>query len=521
MPLFQDLPMTRCFRTLFPGIRIGMMALTPLILSGCLMVGPDYKRPQAIVSARFKELKPAEGWTQASPQMAAWPKGEWWRAYDDPVLNALEEQIALSNQNVKEYEASYRKARAMVTAARASLYPTLAGSLSFARNSQGGSATSTSGTKYSTGSTTSTYAAEATADWDLDLWGKIRRQIQEQVAAAQISAADVANARLSYQSELAQDYFALRYEESLKTLLEQSIGLYEHALAIVRSQHSGGTVSGIDEYQAATTLQQAQATATATDVNRAEYEHAIAVLIGKAPGDFSLPRSKMPSAIPPVPVTLPATLLQRRPDIAAAERQMEEYNAEIGAAIAAFYPDVSLSAAYGYSGTPVQSLIQVANRIWSLGATTSETLFEGGARTAAVHEANADYDSAVANYRQVVLTALQDIEDQLSSLRILERQASQQQAAVLSALKAADIAMAEYRFGTAIYTTVITSQQTALSDQETALQIQESRLIASIKLIADLGGGWDAKNLPSKNSLQLDNPLVPGFLEKKQDDSVR
>ncbi|WP_408736934.1 efflux transporter outer membrane subunit [Acetobacter conturbans] len=490
------------------------MAFTALALSGCLMVGPNYKRPKAIVSAGFKELQPAAGWTAANPQMASWPKGEWWRAYNDPILNQLEAQVALSNQNIKEYEANYRKARAAVTAARASLYPSLAGSVSFARNSQGGTASSTSGTQYS-GSTRNTYAAQVSADWDLDLWGKIRRQIQEQVAAAQISAADVANARLSYQSELAQDYFSLRYEESLKTLLEQSMGLYEHALAIVRNQHFGGTASGIDEYQATNTLQEAQANATATDVNRAEYEHAIAVLIGKAPADFSLERSKMPATIPGVPVTLPATLLQRRPDIAAAERQMEEYNAEIGAAIAAFYPDVSLSAAYGYSGTPVQSLVQVANRIWSLGASASETLFEGGARTAAVQEANADYDAAVANYRQVVLAALQDTEDQLSTLRILQQQGDQQQAAVISALKAAEIAMNEYRFGTAIYTTVITSQQTALSDQESALQIQENRLLASVKLIADLGGGWSAQALPSKSSLQLDNPLVPAFLERK------
>lgn len=511
----QDEFMTRFSRFLPAGRRVGVLAFAGLALSGCFMVGPDYKRPPAIISARFKELTPAPGWAVADPRLAAYPKGEWWRVYDDPVLNGLEAQVALSNQNVKEYEAQYRKARAMVTAARASLYPTLGGTLNFARNSQGGTVTSTSGTQYSSGSTKNTYAAEVTADWDLDLWGKIRRQVQEQVAAAQISAADVANARLSYQSELAQDYFALRYEESLKTLLDQSAGLYAHSLEIVSNQHIGGTVSGEDEFQAENTLQQTQASATATDVNRAEYEHAIAVLIGRAPADFALARAAMPQAVPPVPVSVPAALLQRRPDIAAAERQMEEYNAEIGAAIAAFFPQVSLSAAYGYSGNPVQSLIQISNRIWSLGASASQTLFEGGARTAAVQEANADYDNAVANYRQVVLAALQDTEDQLSSLRILDRQAQQEQAATLSAQRAAEIAMTEYRFGTAIYTTVITSQQTALSNQQTMLQIQESRLLASVKLIVDLGGGWDAASLPSKASLQVDNPLVPAFLERK------
>ncbi|WP_252345467.1 efflux transporter outer membrane subunit [Gluconobacter sp. P1C6_b] len=506
--------MTRRHRSVLTSLRANALIFTSLALSGCVMMGPTYKRPHAIVSAKFKELKPAPGWTAATPHLADYPKGEWWRIYNDPVLNQLENQVALNNQNLKEYEAAFRKARAAVTAARASLYPTLAGSLSFARNSQGGTASSASGTQYTTGSTKNTYAAQITADWDLDLWGKIRREIQEQVAAAQISAADVANARLSYQSELAQDYFSLRYEESLKTLLDRSASLYEHYLDIVHHQHTGGTVSGADEYQAENTLQQARASATATDVNRSEYEHAIAVLIGRAPGDFSLPRSGMPNVIPSVPVTVPSALLQRRPDISAAERQMEEYNAEVGAAIAAFFPDVSLSAAYGYSGNPVQSLIQVSNRIWSLGASASQTLFEGGARTAAVQEANADYDNAVANYRQIVLTALQDTEDQLSSLRTLEEQRRQEQQAVTSALKAADISMNEYRYGTAIYTTVITSQQTALSNQETVLQIQESRLLASVKLIADLGGGWDTTKLPSKGALQSDNPLVPTFLEK-------
>lgn len=370
--------MTRRSRSVLISLRANALVFTSLALSGCLMVGPTYKRPHAIVSAKFKELKPVPGWTVATPHMADYPKGEWWRIYNDPVLNQLESQVTLNNQNLKEYEAAFRKARATVTAARASLYPTLAGSLSFARNSQGGTASSTSGTQYTTGSTKNTYAAQMTADWDLDLWGKIRRQVQEQVAAAQISAADVANARLSYQSELAQDYFSLRYEESLKSLLERSAALYEHYLDIVHNQHVGGTVSGADEYQAENTLQQARASATATDVNRSEYEHAIAVLIGRAPGDFSLARSGMPNAIPSVPITVPSELLQRRPDIAAAERQMEEYNAEIGAAIAAFFPEVSLSAAYGYSGNPVQSLIQVSNRIWSLGASASQTLFEGG-----------------------------------------------------------------------------------------------------------------------------------------------
>ena len=487
--------------------------ITPTILSGCILVGPDYKRPKAVLSAKFKETQPAPGWSKAQPDMAAIPKGTWWTIYNDPVLNELESQVSISNQNLKKYEAQYRNAQALVMAAQANLYPTLTGGLNFSRNSQGGTATSTSGTQYSTGRTRNTYAAQLSADWTVDIWGKIRRQIQEQVTAAQASAADLANARLSYQSQLAQDYFELRYQDSLKALLERNITLYEHTLAIVQAQHQGGTMNGNDVWQAQNQLDAARANATATDVTRSEYEHAIAVLIGRPPAELSLSRNALPASIPEIPVSIPASLLQRRPDIASAERAMEQYNAEIGVAIGAFYPQLSLSAAYGYSGNPVQSLIQVSNRIWSLGASASQTIFAGGARTAAVEEANADYDSAVATYRQTVLTALQDTEDQLSSLRILKQQAEEQKHAVQSAIHAADVSVSQYKYGTAIYTTVLTSQRSALSSQQTALQIQQNRLLASVKLIADMGGGWNIDELPSKNYLQRHNPLVPAFIE--------
>ncbi|WP_051955452.1 efflux transporter outer membrane subunit [Beijerinckia mobilis] len=494
-------------------VRLICCQLSALLLSGCLMAGPDYIQPAAIMSPRFKEAKPAPGWTVASPMLAGFPKGEWWKIFNDPVLNSLEEQVAISNQNVKEYEAKYRNARALVMAAQANLYPTLTGTFSFARNGQGGSATSTSGTTYNAGSTRNTYAAEMSVDWEIDLWGKIRRGIEEQTAAAQASAADIENAKLSYQSQLAQDYFSLRYEESLKKLLERYATLYEQALKIVRTRHIGGTASGSDEWQARNQLEAARASATATDVARSQYEHAIAVLIGKAPADLTLARAGMPATIPNVPVTIPAVLLQRRPDIASAERTMAEYNAAIGVNIAAFYPQVSLSASYGYSGSPLQTLIRLSNRIWSLGASASETLFDGGARTAAVEEAQANYDGAVATYRQTVLSALQDTEDQLSGLRILREQGLQQDRAVYAAMKAVDISMNEYRYGTAIYTTVITSQQTAVSAQESVLQIKQNRLLATVKLIVDLGGGWDNKELPDATVLQQNSPFALPSME--------
>lgn len=520
MQTYLNLPsFPRGFHTLRSILLLGTLGL-----SGC-MVGPDYKRPSAIISPQFKELKPAEGWNYANPALAEIPKGHWWTIFNDPVLNQLEEQVAINNQNVKQYEARYRNAKAAINAIRAQLYPTLSTSASFNRNSTGrGSRSASSGSlvNYATGetygspsnSTSTTYGFGPTASWDLDLWGKIRRQIEAQVAESQASAADLANAELSYQVQLATAYFNMRYQDSLKTLLDRNVKFYQDSYQITQNQLNAGTIDPTSVLQARTQLEQTRSQAIQTGITRAQYEHAIAVLTGQAPANVSIKPGALPDKIPAIPAVLPATLLERRPDIAAAERRMAEYNAQIGAAIAAFYPSVTLTASYSYSGDPIGSLVQVANRIWALGASASETLFSGGSRTAAVHEADSTYDSYVATYRQTVLTALQNTEDQLSNLRILADQAKQQTIALDAANNAVTIATNQYMAGTEIYTTVITSEVTALSNAENLLAIQQSRIVDAITLIGDLGGGWNASDLPSKNSLQRDNPLLPSFIQK-------
>ena len=482
--------------------RLLLGAMLPAMAGGC-MVGPDYHRPAAIVSARFKELPPPPGWQRAAPAMAELDRGSWWRIYDDPILDGLEAQVSVSNQNVKVSEANFRAAQAITNAARSGLFPTLDASPSVARNS--------------TGRFNSTnYQVEGAASWDLDVWGRIRRQVESDVAGTQASAADLANATLSYQAALAGDYFNLRAQDQLQDLLDRTIASYERSLRITQNQFDAGlaTTTPIALLQARTLLEQTRAQSINVGVLRTQYEHAIAVLTGRPPADLTLGAAPLTRYVPAIPVMLPATLLQRRPDIASAERAMEQQNALIGVQIAAFFPDISLSAAYGYSGNPIGSLIQLANRTWSLGANATEILFQGGLRSAEVDQARAQYDASVATYRQTVLSALESVEDDLSALRILAQQADAQARAVALAEEAVTVALNEYRAGVTDYTTVVTSQVTALGDEQTALDIQQQRLFDSVSLIEQMGGGWSDADLPSRNSLQTNNPLIPAFLEK-------
>ncbi|WP_203413794.1 efflux transporter outer membrane subunit [Entomobacter blattae] len=497
------------------------LTLSPLLFgtlqAGCMM-GPDYERPKAIISASYKEAPPPAGWKYANPQLAELPKGEWWRLYNDPLLNKMEEEIDISNQNLKEAEASYRQARAIIDETRAGLFPTLTLTPRFNRQGNGGSARSISTgggiIDYSTGQVANTYSLGTTANWDLDVWGKIRRNIESQTAAAQASAADLANARLSYQAQLAIAYFNLRYQDSLKTLLERNLEFFKQSLRVTKNQYEAGTIDPTAYYQALTQLHQTEAQIVQTGINRAQYEHAIAVLMGHPPEALKIAPGRLTDYIPEAPVTIPATLLQRRPDIAAAERRMQQQNAQIGVAIAAFFPDISLSAALSYNGDPLGSLIQVSNRIWSLGAAASQTVFDGGQRSATVRAAEAQYDQAVATYRQTVLTALQNTEDQLSNLRILGQQAKVQYQTVHTSEEAARIAFNQYLAGTQDYTTVVSAQLTSLNNQQTALGIQQQRVIASVNLIQQLGGGWTTKRLPEDESLNSDLPFVPKFIDR-------
>lgn len=508
---------------LWEGAKLRRPRLVPLLLalglSAC-MVGPDYHRADAPVPVAYKEL---QGWTVAQPQDAA-DRGAWWSIYHDPELDALERQVEVSNQTVKQFEAQYRNAVALVQEARASLFPTVGVTAGVTRSSGGGSgggtsSSSTSGVgTTSTGSTRSSggggaprtqYSVEGTIDWTPDVWGRVRRQVESQVAGAQVSAADLANAKLSAQMTLATDYFNLRAEDSLADLLRETVAAFQRAYQIVHNQHAAGTTSSADEVTAEAQLESARAQLVGVGVQRAIFEHAIAVLTGHAPAELTIPHAALASQVPVLPPGLPSTLLQRRPDIAAAERQMQEENALIGVQVAAFYPNISLSTLGGFIGNPLSQLFTVANRVWSLGASASETLFEGGARTAAVAAARATYDSSVANYRQVVLTALQQVEDELSSLRILAQQARAEAIAVAATQRAVDVLFNQYRAGTVAYTSVITEQTALLTDRQAALAVQQSRLVASVTLITALGGGWDGSALPDKDKLQKWNPLVP------------
>jgi NodT family efflux transporter outer membrane factor (OMF) lipoprotein len=470
------------------NVRIWISSAASLVLAGC-MVGPDYVRPTVTTPAVFKEQK---GWVRARPNDAI-DRGEWWEVFHDPLLSKLEREVDVSNQNLKAYAAAYREAQAAVAAARASLYPTVTGAPSITRAKSSG-VTSTTGT------------LEGTVSWEIDLWGKIRRQIESNAAAAQASAAELASIRLSAQAELATDYFELRYEDSLARLYDQTIIAYKRTLEITRNQYATGTAARSDVVTAETQVQTTQATAIAVKLNRAKYEHAIALLVGSTPADISIPVAPLATRVPGVPVNLPSTLLERRPDIAESERTVQQDSELIGVAVAAYYPTLNLSALAGYSGSPGSAFFNAGNQVWSIAASASETVFDGGARTAAVDEAKATYDQAVANYRETVLAAFQDVEDEIASIHILAQQAKAEDTAVASSRHAVEIAINEYQSGTQNYTTVVTAQTTALTNEQTALSILASRQTSVVSLIRALGGGWSVNHLPTADALR-DQPL--------------
>jgi NodT family efflux transporter outer membrane factor (OMF) lipoprotein len=423
------------------------------------------------------------------------PKGAWWTIYGDPDLDRLEPLVAVSNQTLAEDYDAYQESLEIVKEAQGELFPTvsLTGSATRESGSGSGGAGETSG--FSSGPRTSG-AFEGAIDWTPDIWGKIRRQIESDKAAAQVSAADLANATLSEQATLATDYVELRASDADIQLLRQTVAAYQKSLQITLNQFNAGVAAQSDVITARTTLEGAQAQLIGAAEARAQYEHAIAVLVGHAPADLTLPPGSLMTSVPDIPAGVPSTLLERRPDIAAAERTMAEENALIGVAVGAYYPDISLSALGGFTADPIGGLFSVSNSLWSLGADASETLYEGGTRSAEIGAAKFTYDESVASYRQTVLTAFQQVEDALSDLRILGQQAQVEQAAVADAAQAVQIALNEYEAGTAAYTTVVTAQATLLADQETALTVQENRLEASIALIEALGGGWQTKDLP-------------------------
>jgi NodT family efflux transporter outer membrane factor (OMF) lipoprotein len=485
------------------------LAAGALALAACT-VGPDYDRPDAEVPAAYKEAfkpGPAEkGWRQGHPDDAI-DRGAWWSIYRDPILDGFERQIDISNQNLKEAEAAFRAAEALVAQARAGFFPTAqiigSGTRSRSSGNQGAGGSSGGG-----GSRISNeFQIQTAASWDLDLWGKIRRMVEANVATAQASAGELASARLSAQAQLATAYLELRTADELTRLLEASVKAFAQALKIVTNQFNSGTTDQSAVQQAQAQLDQTRAQLIAVGVSRAQLEHAIAVLIGRPPAALTIAPVDAPNPVPLVPLELPSALIERRPDVATAERQMAAANAEIGVAVAAFYPDVTLSADYGVAAAMISKLFTTASRVWSFGSTLTETIFDGGLRNAQVDQERALYDEAVATYRQVVLTAFQQVEDELVAERVLAEQEKALEAALVAARGAETTINNQYLAGTQAYTAVIVAETTALNDAVSVVNLHQNRLVASVALIQALGGGWDTSQLPSRDRIESDQPL--------------
>jgi NodT family efflux transporter outer membrane factor (OMF) lipoprotein len=486
-----------------------------LLLPSACTVGPDYQRPTAPAPAQYKEA----GWKVGEP-LDAIDRGAWWSVYKDLVLDDLERQIDISNQNLKAAEAAFQQAEWLVAQARAGFFPIFDLNASAQRSQTGGGSSSSTGAGRS-GFISSTFTTSASASWVPDLWGKIRRTVEGDVANAQASAGNLASARLSAQGTLASDYLQLRIADELKRLFDAAASYYTESLRITGNQYRAGTTDQSAVAQAEAQLESTQAQAIAVGVTRTQLEHAIAVLIGKPPADFSIPPTEAMIAVPVIPPEMPSALLERRPDIAASERLMAAANAQIGVAVAAFFPNITLTGDSGTSALTLNRLLATTSRFWAFGSTLVQTIFDAGARSAQVEQARSVFDQDVANYRQTVLTAFQQVEDQLAALRILAQEAEVQDRAVAAAFEAARIINNQYLAGTVAYTNVIVADQTALGNAETAVNIRQSRLVASAALIQALGGGWDTSQLPSRNRIEEEAPLnfspLPPLVESVRD----
>ncbi|RDI99725.1 RND transporter [Dyella solisilvae] len=477
-----------------------ILATSLTLLLGACMVGPDYHRPDSPAPPQYKELP---GWVAATPAAEA-PKGDWWTTFNDPLLDELEPQVSVSNQTVQQDYANYEAAMAEVQVARSSLFPTIgiAGSVSKQRSAAGNVG---SGVEHLKPVSTSG-SLEGNVSWAPDFWGKVRRTVEESKANAQASEATLANATLAEQVALATAVIDLRVTDANIDLLQRTVTEYQEYLRVVANQDKAGTVPPSDVITARTQLENAQSSLLALGISRAQYAHAIAVLVGKTPEELDIPHDSNLPNLPSVPAGVPSTLLQRRPDIAVAEREMAAQNAAIGVAIAAYYPSISLSAADGFAQSPLSGLLHVANHVWSLGADVSQTVFDFGARHGQVAAARANYEAAVANYRGTVLTAFKNVEDDLSGLTILSQQADVLDSAVRNATRGAEIAFNEYKAGTVDYTTAAIAQTTRLSTEESALSVRQQRLVDTVSLIGDLGGGWSAAQLDEATPVAANAP---------------
>ncbi len=476
--------------------------MTMLLLTGC-MVGPKYHAPSPLPTATappvsYKEsptqFQDTDGWKVAQPQDAVL-HGKWWEIYSDPELNALEEKLNIDNQNIKEFFDNFMEARTLIAQARSELYPTVGIGPSYTR-SQSSSNLGTSGTA-NPGHQSSLGSLPADISWEPDLWGKVRNTIHEQQYNAQLSAADLENEKLTEQASLAEFFFEIRGQDALQKLLNDTVDADKKALELAQARYETGVDDRISVVEAQATLQTVQSQAINLGVARAQFEHAIAVLVGVNPSEFSIPVKPLLTNVPPVPLGMPSVLLERRPDIAGAERKLAAANAQIGIAYAAYYPTLTLSASGGFDSSTWKHLFDWPSRIWSIGPSVSETVYDGGLRRATVNEFITTYNADVASYRQTVLTAFQQVEDNLAAVRILSQQILKQEQATSSSDEALKLETARYETGVDPYLDVVTAQTTLLNNQQTLASLQVQEMTASVLLIEALGGGWDRTQLPT------------------------
>ena len=497
-------------------------AVLVLMLSGCA-VGPKYhppapQPPAAVYKESPTQFKENEGWTVAQPSDSKL-RGKWWEIFNDAELNALEEQLDINNQNIKQFFENFMEARAIVREARSQYFPTLAVAPAFSRSRTSGNLSTTPVNTTGKGTAIpqlqfTTYSLPLEASWEPDLWGRVRNTVHQSQYAAQVSAADLENERLTEQASLAQFFFEIRGQDQLQKIFNDTVDADQKALDLTRALYETGIDDQISVVEAETTLQNAQAGATNVGIARAQFEHAIAVLVGKAATNFSIPVRPMTAAPPPIPVGMPSELLERRPDIAAAERTMAEANATIGIAHAAYYPTLTLSADGGFESSTFTRWLSWPSRFWSVGTTLSETIFDAGLRRATVQQFVATYNADLAGYRQTVLTAFQQVEDSLAEVRILSKEIQQQQEAVNSAQTFLKLELGRYETGIDPYVDVLIAQTTLLSNQQTLNNLQVQQMASAVALVEALGGGWDRSQLPSTQQVTQKPPKSQTTIEQ-------
>jgi NodT family efflux transporter outer membrane factor (OMF) lipoprotein len=465
----------------------GLVAIGFSVLLVSCTVGPKYTKPSVPAAPEYSEV---DGWKQAKPSDAL-IRGKWWELFGDPQLNALEEQVGPANQSLKVAEANFREARAAIKLNRAGLFPTVNAGAQITQNRVSGNApTGLNGYQYAN------FVLPITVSYDVDFWGRIRRSIAAAREQFQASAADLENAKLELQSDLAVDYFEARSLDLQKRILDDTVVAYDKALQLTRNRYEGGVASKAEVAQAQTQLDTAQAQDIDVGVSRAQFEHAIAVLIGKPAEEFKLPMKPLDARPPLVPLSVPSRLLERRPDIASAERQVAAANEQIGIARAAFFPDLMITAEGGLQSGSIVNWFTWPSRFWSVGPQLTQTIFDFGRRRAQLQITEAAYDAQVANYRQIALTAFQEVEDNLAALRILEEESAKQHEATAAAENSLQLSLNRYKGGLVTYLEVITAQSIALTNERTEADILRRRMDASVLLIKALGGGWDLSKLP-------------------------